>query len=79
MFFTPIKSHIAEVCLCVPEYIPDVYEILENRKIKACNFYEHATCVSYVRYYFDPAVADCITGCLVMASNYFFFIFELNK
>jgi len=24
----------------------------------ACNFYEHATCVTYIYYYYEPSVSD---------------------
>ena len=55
--------HIVDTCLCVPEYVPEIREIVKNWTIKACNFYEHATCVSYVRSYFDPSVAGCLPAC----------------
>ena len=57
-------THIADVCLCVPEYVPNVREIVNQPDIKGCNFYEHATCVSYVNYYFDPVVSPCLPACL---------------
>jgi len=52
-------THIADVCMCVPEYVPNVRSVVNIPDIKACNFYEHATCVSYVNFYFDPIVASC--------------------
>lgn len=54
---------IAEICLCVPEYVPDVREILNDTRLKGCNFYEHSTCVNYVHYYFDPSTAHCKPAC----------------
>ena len=62
-------THIADVCLCVPEYVPNVRQVINNSELKACNFYEHATCVSYVNYYFDPIVSECMPACL--NSNYY--------
>ena len=57
-------THIANTCLCVPEYVPGVRTMVKNPDIEACNFYEHATCVNYIYYYFDPIVAHCLPGCL---------------
>jgi len=56
-------THIADVCLCIPEYVPNVRQVINQSTIKACNFYEHATCVSYVKYYFDPTVVQCLPAC----------------
>lgn len=49
--------------ICVPEYIPEVRTIVDDPNIKWCNFYEHATCVSYVEYYFDPRIVQCVPAC----------------
>ena len=67
--FKALMSHIADVCSCVPEYVPNVRSMIENSTLRACNFYEHATCVSYVNFYFDPVVSHCIPACL--DSEYF--------
>ena len=62
--FKALMTHIAEVCLCVPDYVPDIRTIVNDTTIKGCNFYEHSTCVNYIHYYFDPIVAHCEPGCL---------------
>ena len=48
----------------MPEYIPNIRKLLDEPTRKGCNFYEHATCVSYVLYYFDPIVTHCKPSCL---------------
>ena len=50
--------------MCIPEYVPNVRTIVNHTDVKACNFYEHATCVAYVYYYYDPDTAQCLPGCL---------------
>jgi len=62
--FAYLMNHIADTCLCVPEYVPYVRNVVGNQSLKACNFYEHSTCVSYIRSYFDPIVAKCLPACL---------------
>ena len=57
-------THVADVCGCIPEYVPNVREVINKPAIKGCNFYEHATCVSYVMYYFDPVVSPCLPACI---------------
>ena len=41
-------KEIFDVCDCIPEYVPKIREIITDSNARACNFYEHATCVSYV-------------------------------
>ena len=53
--FKTLMTHIAETCMCIPEYVPNIRQIVPDLDIVACNFYEHATCVSYVHFYFDPS------------------------
>ena len=55
---------MAHVCMCIPEYVPDVRTIINDSDAKACNFYEHATCVAYVYYYYDLGTAQCLPGCI---------------
>ena len=55
---------IAHVCLCIPDYIPNAQEFVKSDCIKSCNFYEHATCVAYVYYYFDGQTGRCDPGCI---------------
>ena len=57
-------NQIADVCLCVPDYVPNVRSIVNSTRLKECNFYEHATCVNYVHYYFDPTIAHCLPACM---------------
>ena len=61
---TALMNQISHVCRCVPEYIPNVRDMINNPLIKGCNFYEHATCVAYVHEYFDPGAAQCLPACL---------------
>ena len=56
-------KHIAHTCNCVPDYVPNVRQVVNNTEIKSCNFYEHATCVSYVRGYFNIADINCLPAC----------------
>ena len=56
-------NHTAHVCKCVPEYVPNIREVL-NTTLKACNFYEHATCVTYVKDYFETNSTECKPECL---------------
>ena len=53
-----------DTCQCVPEYVPEIREIVKNSiSLKSCNFYEHATCVTYIRSYYDPSTAGCLPAC----------------
>lgn len=62
--FSALMAHIVHVCGCVPEYVPNIKAIVKNyTKTRACNYYEHGTCVSYVRSYFDPDTIECLPAC----------------
>ena len=62
--FTSLQRHVASICNCVPEFIPQVREIVGDPNIKGCNFFEFATCVSYVYDNFDVAMVRCLPGCV---------------
>ena len=77
---------VANICGCIPEYIPNVREMIENPTIKGCNFYEHATCVSPLVSEFDPSNTNCLPACLdsvyqqVISPSYIvLFLFSLGK
>ena len=56
--------HTAHVCHCVPAFVPNIRDILEEyNTTRACNFYEYGTCVSYVRSYFDVKTMGCLPAC----------------
>ena len=62
--YTALNKQIVDICGCVPDYVPDIRNIVKNQTIKGCNFYEHATCVSYLTAEFDLAKTDCLPACL---------------
>ena len=75
--FSAMMNHIVHVCGCVPEYVPDIRKIVNDSEIRACNFYEHATCVTYVRSYFDKYTVDCLPACKM--SEYVQDSIQVNK
>ena len=59
-----LHRKVFQVCGCVAEYVPNVREIVGNLNARACNFYEFATCVSYIYTDFEPAKAGCLPACI---------------
>ena len=62
--FSYVMAHVADTCLCVPGYIPNIRSIINDTSLPDCNYYTHASCVSYIRSSFDPSVANCLPGCI---------------
>ena len=61
--YKTMHRRIADICQCVPEYIPNIREIVQDATIKGCSFYEHSTCVSFLIMEFDKTKSDCLPAC----------------
>lgn len=62
--YQTVHRQIARICGCVLDYIPFIRDVVQNSTIKACSFYEHSTCASFVISEFDPQLTDCVPACL---------------
>ena len=63
--FQALQHYIVKTCNCVPEFFPKVREIIGSYSIRACNFFEYSSCVSFIMSHFDPEVNNkCLPGCI---------------
>ena len=56
--------YIYEICHCVPEYVPHVRKLVNDSAAAACNFYEHSSCVTFVKSHYDYPLSQCLPGCV---------------
>lgn len=61
--FVALQNNIYDVCQCVPDYIKDIRELIGKPNASSCNFYEHATCVSFIVQTFEPSTSNCLPRC----------------
>lgn len=63
-FLRKLLDRVVRMCHCYPSYAEDGKNLKKKfSEVEECNFYLHATCVSFVKEQFDQTEVTCDPAC----------------